>query len=160
MSPREKKLALAVAGVIVFWCATQGLTKYRNALAENRARQTASEQAVLNNQELGLVMEEEGYRFVLYDDLNGEWVGQPERLFRPRQWPEWLVATLQAEGDAPRLASDEDKLRPDLVFFSSGETTPFEAEFTLGSDTDHRHRIESDGLNGLDWRAPGDEDEL
>ncbi|WP_394373276.1 type II secretion system minor pseudopilin GspH [Marinobacter xestospongiae] len=122
--------------------------------------QTASEQAVLNNQELGLVMEEEGYRFVLYDDLNGEWVGQPERLFRPRQWPEWLVATLQAEGDAPRLASDEDKLRPDLVFFSSGETTPFEAEFTLGSDTDHRHRIESDGLNGLDWRAPGDEDEL
>ena len=46
MSPREKKLALAVAGVIVFWCATQGLTKYRYALAETRAKQTASEQAL------------------------------------------------------------------------------------------------------------------
>ena len=44
MTPSEKKLAMLVAGVIVFWFATHGLTKYRDALAQNQAEQSAGQQ--------------------------------------------------------------------------------------------------------------------
>ncbi|MDX1599017.1 MAG: type II secretion system minor pseudopilin GspH [Marinobacter sp.] len=122
--------------------------------------QTASEQAVLNNKELGLALEEDGYRFVLFDEQTNEWEESGERMFQQRSFPEWLVMTEFIESDTPRLASEEDKLRPDIVFFSSGETTPFEVEFTIGSDSSYMHVLASDGVSPLEWRRPGsDEDE-
>ncbi|MFP3978513.1 type II secretion system minor pseudopilin GspH [Marinobacter sp. KMM 10035] len=119
--------------------------------------QTASEQAVLNNLELGLLFEENGYQFVAFQDDSGDWKATGERIFRARDFPDWLVATQFIESDTPRLASVEDKLRPDLVFFSSGETTPFELEFTIGSQTDYTHILASDGISPINWRKPGDE---
>lgn len=121
--------------------------------------QTASDQAVLNNRELGLLFEETGYQFVSYNDETGDWEVSGERIFRPRDFPEWLVATRFIENDAPRLASAEDKLRPDVVFFSSGETTPFEVEFTVGSETDHTQILASDGISSIEWRRPGLEED-
>ena len=121
--------------------------------------QTASEQAILNNLELGLLIEDDNYRFVSYQDDTGEWKLSGERLFRARPLPEWLTLTDYIENDAPRLTSAEDRLRPDVVFFSSGETTPFILEFTIGSNTDDMHVIESDGVSPLQWRKPGSEDE-
>lgn len=121
--------------------------------------QTASEQATLNNQEIGLKLLEDGYQFVVFDESNREWGEQVERLFRPRSLPEWLVVTPLIEDGLPTLAGEEDPLEPDLVFFSSGEVTPFELEFTLGSGSERKHRLVSDGINGIDWQAPGDEDE-
>lgn len=118
--------------------------------------QTASELAVLNNRELALVLEEDGYQFVAHDDETGEWIATSERLFRPRHFPQWLAVTVYAGSEAPRLPSGEDAgLRPEVVFFSSGETTPFELEFALASDSDTRHRIVSDGLSPLQWDRPG-----
>lgn len=119
--------------------------------------QTASDQAVLNNLELGLLFEENGYRFVAFQDLENEWKASGERIFRARGFPDWLVATQFIESDAPRLASSEDKLRPDVVFFSSGETTPFELEFTVGRQTDYTQILASDGVSPIEWRHPGDE---
>lgn len=118
--------------------------------------QTASEQAVLNNRELAWVLEEDGYRFVAHDDETGKWIASSERIFRPRHFPEWLKVTVYSGSEAPRLSSGEDAgLRPEVVFFSSGETTPFELEFTLASGSDTRHRIISDGLSPLQWERPG-----
>ncbi|SOB75564.1 general secretion pathway protein H [Marinobacter sp. LV10R510-11A] len=119
--------------------------------------QTASDQAVLNNLELGLLFEENGYRFVAFQDEENDWKSSGERIFRAREFPEWLVATRFIESDAPRLASAEDKLRPDVVFFSSGETTPFELEFTVGSDTDYTQILASDGISPIQWQRPGDD---
>lgn len=121
--------------------------------------QTASEQAVLNNIELGLLLEEDGYRFVILDERANEWTETTERMFRERNYPEWLVLTEYIESDTPRLASEEDRLRPDIVFFSSGETTPFEVEFTIGSDSSYMHVLASDGLSALEWRKPGGDGE-
>lgn len=119
--------------------------------------QTASEQAVLNNTELGLILEEEGYRFVAWEGQSGEWKVPGEPMFRMRGLPDWVTVTEYIENDTPRLASDEDRLRPDVVFFSSGETTPFELEFTLGSDDSRMHTIASDGFSPMEWRYPGSE---
>lgn len=130
---------------------------------ENTARelfllmQTASEQAVVNNQELGMVLEDDSYRFLMLDELEGTWVSQPERLFRPRQLPEGLVVTSVIESDLPTLAGEEEVAQPDLMFFSSGEVTPFELELSLSETSDVRYRIESDGFDGVSWLKPGEE---
>src|SRR5690554_7903563 len=43
--------------------------------------QTASEQAVLNNLEHGLLFEENGYQFVAFQDESGDWKATGERIF-------------------------------------------------------------------------------
>lgn len=132
---------------------------------ENTARelfllmQTASEQAVLNNQELGMVLEDDSYRFLALDEVEGTWVSQGERLFQPRELPQGLVVTSVIESDLPTMAGAEDTLQPDLMFFSSGEVTPFELELSLSADSEVRHLIESDGFEGVSWLKPGEEDE-
>ncbi|MFL1484963.1 type II secretion system minor pseudopilin GspH [Marinobacter sp. LN3S78] len=125
--------------------------------------QTASEQAILNSEELGLVIDEEGYRFVVFDELEREWASESARLFQGRGFPEWMSVTLFTNGDIPRLAKGEDdedeenRLRPDIVFYSSGETTPFELEFLATMSPDQIYRLESDGLNEIDMKTPGDD---
>ena len=130
--------------------------------------ETASEQAVLNNQEFGMLLGEEDYRFVIYNDLERKWQAQGERLFQPRSIPLWLVVTPRIEDDIPKLASGnqdandgggDDELTPDLVFFSSGEITPFELGLSLESNTDVEYLIESDGVNGVEWHPPGEQPE-
>lgn len=120
--------------------------------------QTASEQAVLNNQELGLVINEDGYRFLVFDELESEWGGQAERLFRPRSFAPGTLVTPYIEDDMPRLTSDDDDaLRPDIVFFSSGETTEFELELLTAGSRDRVYRIASDGYRGLEMTLPGED---
>jgi general secretion pathway protein H len=120
---------------------------------------TVSEQAVLNNTEFGLVVEEEQYQFLAYDQQSGAWKPYGERVFRQRSIPQWMVVTKYIENDAPRLASDEDQPKPDVVLFSSGETTPFELEFSIGreglSSEDYVHSLGSDGVSPIEWQHPG-----
>lgn len=121
--------------------------------------QTVSQQAVLNNTEFGLIIEEEQYQFLAYDQQSGTWKPSAERLLRPRSIPEWMIVTPYIENDAPRLASDDDQPRPDVVLFSSGETTPFELEFSIGregvSSEDYIHSVFSDGVSPIEWQHPG-----
>lgn len=119
--------------------------------------QTASEQAVLNNQELGLVLEDDSYRFLVFDEQEREWVRQSERLFQPRPLPDWVEVTPIIESNLPTLAGQDDALRPDIVFFSSGEVTPFELELGVEGRDDARHLLQSDGFDGVLWQKPGDD---
>jgi len=121
--------------------------------------QAASEQAVLNNREYGLVLEGDGYRFVAMDDESGDWITNEERIFRPRTLPEWLVVTVQVAADAPRLPSDDKEgPQPEIVFYSSGETTPFELAFSVEEGPTVRHVIRSDGFSPMEWLQPGAEE--
>lgn len=159
----ELLVVLVVVGLLASLAVfTMGGSSQQREL-ENEVRelyllmQTASEQAVLNNLELGLKLEDTGYRFVAYQDQSGDWKTSGERMFRARRFPEWLTVTTFIESDTPRLASSEDVLRPDVVFFSSGETTPFALEFTVGSSASTLHALASDGVPPIEWRKPGDE---
>lgn len=130
--------------------------------------QTASEQAILNNEELGLQIDEQGYRFLVFDEQEQTWRSESERLFRGRDFPQWMSVTLFSEGDLPRLASrdeddDEDdgnRLRPDVVFYSSGETTPFELEFLATQSPDQVYRLVADGLDDIEMQTPSDTDDF
>ncbi|MDI9245296.1 type II secretion system minor pseudopilin GspH [Marinobacter sp. CHS3-4] len=164
----EILVVLVVVGMLVALATfTLGGNSLRRDL-DNEAQklfllmQTVSEQAIINNTELGLVLEEDAYRFVAYDEQRGSWKPSGERLYRQRKMPEWLVVTEYIENDAPRLASSEDdEIRPDIVLFSSGEATPFELELTLDSPSavndDYVHRIVSDGVSPIEWQHPGRE---
>lgn len=122
--------------------------------------QVASEQAVMNNLETGLVVDEDGYRFVVFDDKTQNWQLSNERLFRAHGLPPWLETNAKVDSDAPRLNNENSKLRPDVVFFSSGESTPFEIEMTVAGQTYEPHRLRSDGINPMHWQKPGAEAEL
>ena len=159
----EILVVLVVVGLLASLAVLTMGGSSRDREMENEVRelyllmQTASEQAVLNNTELGLILEDDSFRFVAWEDRSGEWKVPAEAMFRLRELPEWLTVTEFIENDTPRLASEEDRLRPDVVFFSSGETTPFELEFTLGKDDSRMHTIASDGFSPMEWRHPGSE---
>ena len=161
----EILVVLVVVGMLVALATfTLGGNSLRRDL-DNEAQklflllQTVSEQALLNNTELGLILEEESYRFLAYDEKSGSWKPLQERLYRPRDIPEWLTVTDYIENDIPRLSSSEDEVRPDVVLFSSGETTPFELELSLNTQSpandDYIHRIVSDGVAPMEWQHPG-----
>lgn len=159
----EILVVLVVVGLLAAIAVLSMGGSSRDREMENEVRelyllmQTVAEQSILNNTELGLVLEDVGYHFVAWEDLSGQWKQPSEPMFRMRSFPEWITVTEYIESDTPRLASEDDELRPDVVFFSSGETTPFELEFLIGSDDSRMHTIASDGLSPLEWRHPGSE---
>ena len=82
----------------------------------------ASEEAIMNGEELGLMLGEKSY---LFSRLEGEeW--QPlaeDRQFRQRQFPHGMTLGLELE-ERPVIL-DEDQEQPHIFILSSGELTPF-----------------------------------
>ena len=159
----EILVVLVVVGLLAALAVMSMGGSSRDREMENEVRelyllmQTASEQSILNNTDLGLILEDDGYRFVA-EDVSGEWKQPAERMFRSRSLPEWLTVTKYIEGDTPTLSSEEDNTEfPDIVFYSSGEATPFELEFLVGRDDSRMHTIASDGFSPLEWSYPGSE---
>jgi general secretion pathway protein H len=119
--------------------------------------QVMSEQAVLNNLEAGLVIETDNYQFVIFDDEAQAWETSSERLFQAHALPSWLSVDTTVAADAPRLTNDNKKLMPNVVFFSSGESTAFEIELRVKGQTSSPHRLYSDGIALIQWQKPGAE---
>jgi len=158
----EILVVLVVVGLLAALAVMSMGGSSRDREMENEVRelyllmQTASEQAILNNTELGLILEDDGFRFVAEGE-DGDWKQPAERIFRARSLPEWLTVTDYIEGDAPTRSSDEDTEFPDIIFYSSGEVTPFELEFLVGREDSRMHTIASDGFSQLEWHYPGSE---
>ncbi|WP_158227203.1 type II secretion system minor pseudopilin GspH [Mangrovitalea sediminis] len=131
---------------------------------ENSARQlflvlqTASDQAVLQNEEIGVVLDEHGYQLYVYNEDKSTWDAGTGTLFQPYTMPDWVSMTLQRDKKTPKLATgDNNTVKPDLVLFSSSETTPFQLTVKVkGKDDSPVYTIRSDGVNGLEWVPPGE----
>lgn len=114
--------------------------------------QEASDRAVLDNQEIGLVMDDQGYSFLVFDENEKTWRSMLKKPFSPRSFPETLTLVKHVDLDIPSMnASDESERIPDIVFFSSGEHTPFRLEFSLKARSDVSYSIVSDGFSQLHW---------
>ncbi|MFK7912598.1 MAG: type II secretion system minor pseudopilin GspH [Pseudomonadales bacterium] len=124
----------------------------------------ARQRAVQRNRELGLSVTREGYSFAELERETGRWLPLQERPFVAVELVETLQLALRVEGrDGDKEAAgtfalpvsdsaeDGDPL-PDLVFFRSGEITPF--ELTL-SDLEQRRGwvVVSDGLSSITMAA-------
>ncbi|CAK0760959.1 general secretion pathway protein H [Gammaproteobacteria bacterium] len=98
----------------------------------------AAEESILQGQEWGLRLVEDGYEFTV---LDGEvWRTALDDILRPRKLPRDLEAKLflreeELEIDAlrkeeeKRKEEDKDEIRPQVLILSSGEVTPFQLTF-------------------------------
>ncbi len=123
--------------------------------------QAASEEAIVTNREIGLRFREGRYRFVYLDRDNAQWAAIQPGGLSGASLPEWVEIELTTDGgEAEALdTEDDDELQPDLVFFSSGESTAFDLYLWWDESEDTRAQLlTSDGVNGVRWLQPGDED--
>lgn len=127
-----------------------------------------SEQAVLNQQIIGLFLEprsETGtteqhwcYRWRRYQDQSWESVTE---FLSERCLPEKLQLEVQVEGDEWEYDPREETPSPVLVFYPSGEATPFEMALIPGRfDDGETQRVEISMMGDLTWRNRDEEDEL
>ena len=133
----------------------------------------ARDRAIQNNQDWGMVVSAEDYRFVAYDEDQRQWFLQPQSPFRPDKPPRPVVFQLRVddrfntESNAGVSAPNDESLgnqadldsfgantkrNPDLVFFSSGETMPFDLELLVKDAAPsvlNGLRISTDGFQPL-----------
>lgn len=133
----------------------------------------ARDRAIQYNQEWGLHVEADDYYFVAFDEDQRQWFAQQQAPFTSDSPPRPVVFQLQVhdqfgvdandgifapsdeqnDGSRSPDSSSSPMLRtPDLVFFSSGETMPFDLEVMI-KDTPSRNadgfRISTDGFQPL-----------
>ena len=106
----------------------------------------ASEYAMLNNHELGIIFKDDNYRFVAFDGQR--WIDfTAERYFEPSEHEEDIELELELEGlewsegnllnevtfEVEEDDENEDKemLSPQVFILSSGDITPFRLTFTI-----------------------------
>ena len=123
--------------------------------------QAASEQAVMTNREIGVRFRDDGYGFVQLDRDQAQWTPLPRGGLTGASMPEWVELELITDGgEADALETqEEDQPEPDLVFFSSGESTAFDLYLWWeGADDGSAQLLTSDGATGVEWLQPGDQD--
>ena len=88
----------------------------------------ARDKAMQANREWGVYLDRDGVRFAEFDEVNREWVTRGEKPFTPESFDTEVRFSVSVEELAGTLAEpdDDEEGIPDIVLFSSGETTPFE----------------------------------
>jgi general secretion pathway protein H len=108
-----------------------------------------AEEAVLDNQEYGLLLSREAYQVLRYDPLKQEWQALAGK---PHQLPVWAELSVELEGaalDLPLPEGDEpakDALVPQLLLLSSGEISPFRLRLAERRADGMRLQLVSDGF--------------
>lgn len=142
----------------------------------------ALEESTLSGEQLGIVMEDTHYYFVRWNLDTEKWesLAGGDPLYRDREWPESVEASLELEG-MPLLQEDEDtesefgldqslfelseeekreNPEPQLLLLPSGEMTGF--TLLLFSDVPGQPDIEmemvGDPLGRISWLAELEED--
>lgn len=103
---------------------------------------SAANEAVFSNTEIGVLVAENEYGFVVYDESSHAWVGSNVPLLAGQVLPEWMYLEFEREGESIELpvtepddrdadfGEEESKIIPDFMLLSSGEVTNF--TLTLG----------------------------
>lgn len=139
-----------------------GGNRYRKIRSEaNRLLQTvvlASEEAVMQGEELGLRVEEDGYAFLYFDIDTEQWRELDERPFRSYKLPPGLTLELEVDGESMTLdrfrkADSTDSEPPQVFIFSDGELSQFEARVADLNDDETVTSVISDGDLPLELSA-------
>lgn len=107
--------------------------------------------ALQRNREWGIEIDPNELRFLEWDPYEAGWAVQRNGSFKPIAALDSLPFNLKTEEGVARPKARAEQ--PDVILFSSGETTPF--TLWLGQDGDVLARaIESDGLSPVTRRDP------
>lgn len=88
----------------------------------------ARDKALQSNREWGVFIDEEGVRFAEFDEINALWSMRGDKPFNADPYDRQVELSVSVE-DLPgtlQAPEDPDEDIPNIVLFSSGETTPFE----------------------------------
>jgi general secretion pathway protein H len=120
-----------------------------------------ADEAVLDGQEYGLLVNAEGYRVLSYDNASGTWADAP--TYKEHRTPASLRLVLELDGEAlilpapeaaedppglvPAKLSDEKKepVVPQLLILSSGELSPFRLRLEERGAGGNAYALASDG---------------
>ncbi|WP_120997481.1 type II secretion system minor pseudopilin GspH [[Pseudomonas] urumqiensis] len=127
-----------------------------------------ADEAVLDNREYGLWVDDEGYQVLHYDEADARWIADRSQAHRV---PEWARLDLELDGTPLELAAppaeDDDaapdptapderetprhevrtRLQPQVLILSSGELSPFRLTLSERDERDSAWVIASDGFN-------------
>jgi hypothetical protein len=111
-----------------------------------------ADEAVNRQVEIGLQLDEHGYRVMQWDGSEWQPLGD-SAILRPHMWSGGVAVTLQAEGRPVDLVVDtqQESREPQVVFLSSGSVTPFELEIVAANGYGERLRVH---LTAQSERAP------
>lgn len=137
MTLLEVIVVLVIVGLIMGFAVlslgegTQGHRIEREARRLQALFQLAGEMAVLQGREIGVMLEDRAYEFVVLQDQ--EWLPfTEEHLFRPRTLPNGLQLQVFSEGIRRPVDNLDAAKYPQVVFYSSGLLSPFEIVLSKG----------------------------
>lgn len=107
----------------------------------------ASDEATMQGEELGLLVEDGSYRILRLDPESEEWQEASGKPFETHVLPEGLALEVDLV-DAPRERagnSDPEHPVPGILLLSSGEISAFRMDFRLANRSDPVAILESDG---------------
>lgn len=115
----------------------------------------ASDEATLQGEELGLRVEDDGYSVMRFDPESETWTPMPptDRQFAAHTLPAsvrlelTLTETMELQTAEPSGVDAEGP--PEVLVLSSGEISPFRADFRAGDSTEPAASIRSDGSGTL-----------
>jgi len=115
----------------------------------------ATEEAILQSQELAFVVEDGEYRFLRLDKDNNKWLPlNDDSLLRARAVPSEMKVEVSVENMPPALLDEEDS-NPRVFILSSGEMTPFELDIRNDHFDDKRYfRLSGNPLGEVSIEGP------
>lgn len=120
----------------------------------------AADEAIYSNEEIGVLVEDEGYEFLVWNEKDAKWENSEKQALRPRVLPEWLTLDFQREGkereilgtaktgeffaNTDTLEIDKEAKKPSFMLLSSGEVDEFIIGIQILNDRDSRIEIKTD----------------
>ncbi len=156
-------IVAAMAAMLVFSFQDSSQQKLRREASDFAVvLNAAADEAVMRGIEIGVVLDDEGYRFVVFDPETKQWQTPKLGGLAEHTFPEPYALEFSLDGSEvdPQLIerikslaqrSDDEQLRPSILILSSGEVTPFRLILRTQSENANKPAamisLHSDGLN-------------
>ena len=142
-------LVIAIAvGVVGFSFSSSNSHYSANAYAQRLAQriEMARDRAIQSNSEWGMFVAKDNYRFAKFDQIYGQWFDYTTKPFKAEKTAYTLRFKVTVE-EYPGQVDSGDIEVPDLIFFSSGEVSPFELELKIDELPGATWKFASDGFS-------------
>ena len=130
----ELMVVISIIGILFTFAALSISTSSNQDIEEEAKRfvalmRLASDEAIMNTQEMVLEVEKNQYHFKILTEKGFVPVDKGDKIFRPRKLPDNLELKLSIEDQSVNFDDTTDEKLPKIGIYSSGEMTPFELDF-------------------------------